>query len=216
MPRRTKADEAAEAARELRGRAEHLSSAKYLATSKNSARGDAEVVRAIAAFIEVLGRLNASTARFTWALITLAAVTFAATTVSVVLMVVQILDARHAIPVQNALTLDAAFFNNANSVAVIKTLDDGGPLLVEHKGPLTDTQLDQYLDGFETVAGVWGAHQLREADLCDGFKHYVDQVFANREVVAYIATARREDPQYWGGLDEIHHAMQASKDPNCR
>jgi hypothetical protein len=216
-PRRGRLDdEATAAARELRERADHLSHGQSVRTSRGSSLGDAEVVRAIAAFIEVLGRLNRSTGRFTWALVGLAGVTLLATVVSVALLFVQIEDARVAIPVQNALALSGMFFNNANTVAVIKALDEGGPILKEHGGSIADTQLDQYLDGFETVAGVWDARQIRESDLCDGFKHYVDQVFANAEVRGYIAAARHEDPQYWGGLDEIRHAMQASRNPNCR
>ena len=208
-----KTDDFEATAHDLRARARRLTHGQH---SGPRELGNDEVVHAIAAFVEVLGKANAATSRFTRALIFLAFTTVFVTVESVVLLVVQILDARHLARTEDAIAINSEFFNNANNLAVVSAFDRGGPILLENRGSISDAQLEQYLDDFQTIDRAWQDHMLREVDLCDAYDHRVAQIFANGEVLAYITKQRKADPTYWDGLDELHRVLMASKNSRCR
>jgi hypothetical protein len=211
MPGKT--DDFEPAARELEKRAHALT---HRAGHPATDAGNSDVVFAIAQFVRVLGRANADAARFTVALIGLTIVTVALTLATIGLIIFQIIDARDEARTQYAISLSSEFFNNANNLAVIEAIDDGGPILAEHKGPIKDTQLDHFLGEFDTIDGVYEHGQLRDEDLCDSFQYYVTTIYKIPEIMAYIKDQRRTDPEFFQGLDNVRRELKASKDPVCR
>lgn len=203
FPRRKKDDFEATAL-DLRVRAHRLAQ-----TFNPHDLGNDEVVFAVAQFVRVLGTANRTAGRFTWALIAL-------TVVTVVLVVYQIYDGHDEAQTEHSISLSAEFFNNANNLAVMEAIDDGGPILVQNKGPIRPTQLDHYLGEFDTIDSVYQHGRLRDEDLCDNFKYYVDTIYKTPEIVAYIKDQRRNDPQFFVGLDDVRNEMRASSNVNCR
>ena len=195
------------AARDLEARAHRLSRRPENARDV----GNEDVVLAIAQFVRVLGRANATAGRLTWVLIIL-------TVATVTLVVFQMYDAQQTMRLQTALSLNSEFFNNANNLRVISAIEGGGPLLKENNkgGVLSETQIDHYIGEYETIDEAYRGHALTEDMLCDFFSDYVLETYDHPELRAYVAMSKKMDPLYFEGLDHLYQVVKASKDPRCK
>jgi len=75
-------------------------------------------------------------------------------------------------------------------------IEEGAPILKEHKGQFLTVQLDKYLGDFETVASVYHEGLLTKEQLEQHFSDYIEKLGSNREVKKYLD----ENPSYFDGL----------------
>jgi hypothetical protein len=130
------------------------------------------------------------------------------------LLVYQIWVVQQAVSSQNNIALSTLFFNDVNT-GIIDALDTGVPILTIHKGKYTKAQLDNYLGDFETIDSAYGEGLLSENEFCASFSYYVTLTSQNPEVEAYLASSRKQDTGFFGGLSDLVNVVAKSKNVNC-
>jgi hypothetical protein len=130
----------------------------------------------------------------------------------------QIRDASKAARLTNFITLTNEFFNPTNT-AIISTIEDGKPILIENKGRYTDAQLDNYLGEFDTIDTAYTQGLLSEEHLCISFSYYADITNKNKEITAYIKSQRRTQGRnsspFFLGFSKVVRVVAESGLPDC-
>jgi hypothetical protein len=130
----------------------------------------------------------------------------------------QIRDASKAARLTNFITLTNEFFNPTNT-AIISTIEDGKPILIENKGRYTDAQLDNYLGEFDTIDTAYTEGLLSEEHLCISFSYYADITNKNKEITAYIKSQRRTQGRnsspFFLGFSKVVKVVAESGLPDC-
>ena len=130
----------------------------------------------------------------------------------------QLRDTNKVARLTNFITLTNEFFNPTNT-AIISTIEDAKPILIENKGKYTDTQLDNYLGEFDTIYTAYIEGLLTEEHLCVSFSYYADITNKNKEVIAYINSQRRMQGRYSApfflGFSKIVKVVAESKLSDC-
>jgi hypothetical protein len=205
-----KADDFEKAAANLEARAANLRASPDAVTVGND-----QIVHSIAQFVRVIGHASSAADRSTRIIVWLTVLTVALTILNVVLVERQIADALFMNRVQNNIALSSTFYNNANNLAIISALEDDMPILITNMGKFSLGQLDNYLGDFDTIADAYESRLLTERQLCDSFSYYVVQTHENPEIRNYIAEQRKDDPNFFRGLDDLYGVVMASKDSTC-
>ena len=130
----------------------------------------------------------------------------------------QMRDATKAARLTNFIALTNEFFNPTNA-AIISTIEDGKPILIENKGKFADAQLDNYLGEFDTIETAYNEGLLSEEHLCVSFSYYADITNKSKEVTAYIKSQRRTQARnsspFFRGFSKIVSVVSESKLPDC-
>jgi hypothetical protein len=172
------------------------------------AAGNDQVVLSLSDLVRALGLANSAATIFTVAIFTF-------TAMSALLVLQQVREARRTTLEQNDFTINSQFFGDPQNREIIADIEHGTPILTANGGKLDDVQLDMYLNSFETINNAVADNQLRAADMCGDFSHYINLTATNREIRKYIADQRKDDPRYYQGLDDLYSAAASSKDPYC-
>jgi hypothetical protein len=119
----------------------------------------------------------------------------------------------------NFITLTNEFFNPTNT-AIISTIEDGEPILIENKGKYTDAQLDNYLGEFDTIDTAYTEGLLSEEHPCISFSYYAGITNENKEITAYIKSQRRtqgrDSSAFFLGFSKVVKVVAESGLPDCR
>src|ERR1700693_4420507 len=97
---------------------------------------------------------------------------------------------------------DQEFYSGAN-LDVRHAIKRKGPLLKEHGGPITDEQLEDYLDVFEVLSDAYDRHLIEKDMLYTYESYYFEETYQNKEVQEYLSEARKEDPDFYQGFEEL-------------
>lgn len=130
--------------------------------------------------------------------------------ISTFVVLYQIIEVRRIASSQNNIALNAAFFNETNN-GIINAIENKRPILKEHKGKYTATQLDNYLGYFETIDQAYSEELLTEAELCTSFSYYVIATSKNKEVREYM----EKNPSFFGGFPDLTSTIAKSKNSDC-
>jgi hypothetical protein len=113
---------------------------------------------------------------------------------------------------ENSIALNTMVFNDSSNAAIISSIQNSKPILVENGGSYSTVDLDKYLGAFNTVAQVYRDGFLSDDHLCGSFAFYVKEANENAEVTKYLA----QYPSYFGGFRELLAVIENSKSPRCR
>jgi hypothetical protein len=176
----------------------------------------ADTMRAMALVLEVLGRADEASRRYAKWMMLLTILSVVLVAGSVVLVAVQLRESERAVAITNDIGLSSLLFGNAANDQIIERLEQAQPVLKDHGGPISGAQLDNFLGTFDTIEDAYGDGQLTEPILCVSFSYFVVLVSGNAEIQAYIRDQRKEDDNYFRGLDELRSSVDRSKESNCR
>ncbi|HUO75365.1 MAG TPA: hypothetical protein VMU12_00375 [Candidatus Paceibacterota bacterium] len=123
-------------------------------------------------------------------------------------------NAKDYVSAQNNIALNSLFFTTANS-KIIASLENNLPILSEHGGKSSDTDLDNYLGTFDTIESAFTRQLLNEADFCDSFSHYIDMTSRNKEVQSYVVAQQKINAGYFTSLSDLETVVTDSKNQNC-
>jgi len=92
---------------------------------------------------------------------------------------------------------------SGSSLRVRHAIESGGPLLEEHGGPVTDDELEDYLNIFESISDARNRYLIDEDMLYNLEGYYFEKAYLNAEVREYISEVRKEDPDFYSGFEEL-------------
>jgi hypothetical protein len=161
----------------------------------------------IAEFTRSSDRYSKQLIRLTWALIGL-------TVVLIFLAVWTVKDARQSASLQNNIALNGQFFSQS-TLKIIEAIDSGKPILKEHGGDVSPTELDTYLGNYDVIASAYDRGLLDEIDLCNSFSYYLDLTRMNGEISGYIKDQQKNDSGYFEAFSDLLKVVDRSSDPNC-
>jgi hypothetical protein len=90
-----------------------------------------------------------------WAFEIVTIIGFPLLLISLILAYVQLWALKRVAQSQNTIALNTLFFNDPTNIGIMGTIEEGAPILKEHKGEFLTVQLDKYLGDFETVASIY-------------------------------------------------------------
>lgn len=143
----------------------------------------------------------------TWGLLVL-------TLVLVFLTIGLMYDAKEQTSSQNNIALNSQFYISENT-KIINAIENKKPILVSNKGSFTNSELDNYLNFFETINSAYSERLLSESDLCISFSYPIEITSKNQEIKKYISEQQAIDKGFFGGFVELTDIVSKSKDKNC-
>jgi hypothetical protein len=176
--------------------------------------GNAGLNDAISTLIVTMERFTASSDRYSTRLVRLTIVLVVLTVVLLVLAGVTVWEEYESASLQTNIALNGQFFSRPN-LDVRTAIDRGGPILQEHGGLSTPTDLDTYLGTYDVILSAYDRHLLSEADLCMSFSNFIDDATNDEEIRAYIAKWRKYDNRWFQGFVDLQKIITKSKDPTC-
>ena len=128
-----------------------------------------------------------------------------ATIFSIVYVIVQLRDIKrneysHSVQIMGVFVQQ--FYSGANP-DVRHAISSGGPILKENGGSITDGQLEDYLDIYETISDAYDRKLIDDEMLYIYESNYIKKAYQNDEIRDYIAEVRKEDPDFYTGFEAL-------------
>jgi hypothetical protein len=212
--RRVKLDQFDLAPTELAVRAEKLRRGDVVSGvpfTTDTTMSTAELIDSIGILIKTLGGASRVADRATRLVIWLTIVGVVVAVTNVVLVIVQIRETDRAVHTQNSIALNGQFFHDPINLQIIDAIENQKPILAEHHGRTTPTELDNYLGDLDTIYDAYTDKQISEEELCGSFSTVVTETFRNVEIQKYL----RDNTDYFGGAVELADVVKKSKIDEC-
>ena len=103
-------------------------------------------------------------------------------------------------------------FHDSGNQKIIEAIESHKPILIEHHGRSTSTQLDGYLGDLETLESAYTKRQITEEELCDSYSIAITETFDNPKIKKYL----HDNPDYFGGAVDLAGIVKKSKLDDCR
>jgi hypothetical protein len=81
--------------------------------------------------------------------------------------------------------------------------NENQPVLKERGGQFSELDVERLLGQFELLATACDHHLISEDMAYDAFSYYVETAFKNKEITAFLADIRKEEPGYYEGFDQL-------------
>lgn len=93
--------------------------------------------------------------------------------------------------------------NSGNNYKIALAIDKYKPILRQNKGPYSTDDLDQYLNDLTSVSDAYQRELISSESLNNWFSDYFVKVDKNKEVRDYLIQIRKDDPEYYTGIDYV-------------
>jgi hypothetical protein len=97
------------------------------------------------------------------------------------------------------------------SAKLLGAIEESQPILKEHGGQFSELDVERLLGQFELLANACNHHLISEEMVYDAFSYYVEIAFKDKEITAYLADIRQEEPDYYEGFDELAKRFMATE-----
>jgi hypothetical protein len=121
------------------------------------------------------------------------------------LLILLLLDIRRSQSTHSSQLLglfDEELQSNSNSMVRL-SIEDGGALLDENGGPITDDDLEDYLNVFESMSDAIERNLVDDVMLYELQGAYIEDAYQNGEVRDWIGEAREDDPDAYAGFEAL-------------
>ncbi|MGD0335828.1 MAG: hypothetical protein ABSB18_01825 [Candidatus Omnitrophota bacterium] len=102
--------------------------------------------------------------------------------------------------------LDEKLKQGANR-EILYTISKNKPILKENGGKFESYELDCYLDDLDSIEDAFLRKIIDKDATYDWFSDYIIKTFKNKEIAGYLLKIRKEDPQYFLGLEKFAKEM---------
>jgi hypothetical protein len=86
---------------------------------------------------------------------------------------------------------------------IFYTISRNKPILKENGGKFESYELDCYLDNMDSIEDALSRKIIDKDPTFDWFSDYLIKTFKNKEIDGYLLKIRKEDPQYFIGLEGL-------------